>query len=164
MDYLDVIVHIFTPDAREYYRLEQLWGEAPKRESSNKKGRPVGGLSSGARGARTPDLVAASHALSQLSYGPKFVLDGVVYPVDLVISRRADPEVQDAVTNDFRDGDVVARVCIRASTPRWRRSPPPCTMRYLDPSRRATRSSTARIATVPPTSGAHLHCTRADER
>jgi ribosome-associated protein len=31
MDYLDVVVHIFTPDAREYYRLEQLWGEAPKR-------------------------------------------------------------------------------------------------------------------------------------
>jgi ribosome-associated protein len=31
MDYLDAIVHIFTPDAREYYRLEQLWGEAPKR-------------------------------------------------------------------------------------------------------------------------------------
>jgi ribosome-associated protein len=32
MDYLDVIVHIFTPEAREFYRLEQLWGEAPKRE------------------------------------------------------------------------------------------------------------------------------------
>jgi ribosome-associated protein len=32
MDYLDVIVHIFTPDARDYYRLEQLWGEAPSRE------------------------------------------------------------------------------------------------------------------------------------
>lgn len=31
MDYLDVIVHIFTAEAREYYRLEQLWGEAPKR-------------------------------------------------------------------------------------------------------------------------------------
>ena len=29
MDYLDVVVHIFTPEAREYYRLEQLWGEAP---------------------------------------------------------------------------------------------------------------------------------------
>jgi ribosome-associated protein len=29
MDYLDVIVHIFTPDTRDYYRLEQLWGEAP---------------------------------------------------------------------------------------------------------------------------------------
>jgi ribosome-associated protein len=29
MDYLDVIVHVFTPDMREYYRLEQLWGEAP---------------------------------------------------------------------------------------------------------------------------------------
>ncbi len=31
MDYLDVIVHLFTPEAREFYRLEQLWGEAPKR-------------------------------------------------------------------------------------------------------------------------------------
>ena len=30
MDYLDVIVHVFTPDARDYYRLEQLWGEAPR--------------------------------------------------------------------------------------------------------------------------------------
>ena len=31
MDYLDVIVHVFTPEARDYYRLEQLWGEAPRR-------------------------------------------------------------------------------------------------------------------------------------
>jgi nicotinate (nicotinamide) nucleotide adenylyltransferase/ribosome silencing factor RsfS/YbeB/iojap len=30
MDYLDVVVHIFTPEAREFYRLEQLWGEAPR--------------------------------------------------------------------------------------------------------------------------------------
>jgi ribosome-associated protein len=29
MDYLDVVVHVFVPDTREYYRLEQLWGEAP---------------------------------------------------------------------------------------------------------------------------------------
>ena len=31
LDYLDCVLHIFTPDAREYYRLEQLWGEAPAR-------------------------------------------------------------------------------------------------------------------------------------
>ena len=30
MDYLDVVVHVFTPAARDYYRLEQLWGEAPR--------------------------------------------------------------------------------------------------------------------------------------
>ena len=35
MDYLDVVVHIFLPEAREYYRLEQLWGEAPKQAVSS---------------------------------------------------------------------------------------------------------------------------------
>ncbi|HEY5262077.1 MAG TPA: ribosome silencing factor [Solirubrobacteraceae bacterium] len=33
MDYLDVVVHIFTPVTREFYRLEQLWGEAPARKT-----------------------------------------------------------------------------------------------------------------------------------
>ena len=31
LDYLDVVLHVFTPEARDFYRLEQLWGEAPKR-------------------------------------------------------------------------------------------------------------------------------------
>ena len=31
LDYLDCVVHIFTPAAREFYRLENLWGEAPGR-------------------------------------------------------------------------------------------------------------------------------------
>jgi ribosome-associated protein len=31
MDYFDVVVHVFTPDTRDFYRLEQLWGEAPSR-------------------------------------------------------------------------------------------------------------------------------------
>ncbi|HUZ28125.1 MAG TPA: ribosome silencing factor [Solirubrobacteraceae bacterium] len=34
MDYLDVVVHLFTPETREYYRLEQLWGEAPASRSA----------------------------------------------------------------------------------------------------------------------------------
>ena len=29
MDYGSVVVHVFTPEAREYYRLEKLWGDAP---------------------------------------------------------------------------------------------------------------------------------------
>lgn len=32
MDYLSVVVHIFTPDARDFYRLEVLWKEAPRTE------------------------------------------------------------------------------------------------------------------------------------
>jgi len=31
MDYLDVVVHIFTPEHASSYRLEQLWGEVPAR-------------------------------------------------------------------------------------------------------------------------------------
>ena len=31
MDYLDVVVHVFTPDTRQHYRLEQLWGDVPSR-------------------------------------------------------------------------------------------------------------------------------------
>ena len=32
MDYLDVVVHLFIPAARDYYRLETLWGEVPSLE------------------------------------------------------------------------------------------------------------------------------------
>ena len=28
LDYGDVLIHVFSPDEREYYRLEQLWREA----------------------------------------------------------------------------------------------------------------------------------------
>ncbi len=28
-DYLDVVLHVFTPEARAYYRLEDLWGDVP---------------------------------------------------------------------------------------------------------------------------------------
>ncbi|MSX01615.1 MAG: ribosome silencing factor [Actinobacteria bacterium] len=34
LDYGDVVVHIFTPATREYYRLETLWGDVPRREVS----------------------------------------------------------------------------------------------------------------------------------
>jgi ribosome-associated protein len=35
IDLIDVVVHIFTPQAREFYRLEQLWGEAPARAAGS---------------------------------------------------------------------------------------------------------------------------------
>ena len=28
-DYIDVVLHVFTPEARAYYRLEELWGDVP---------------------------------------------------------------------------------------------------------------------------------------
>jgi ribosome-associated protein len=32
MDYLDCVLHVFVPELRERYRLERLWGEAPRLE------------------------------------------------------------------------------------------------------------------------------------
>lgn len=32
MDYLDFIVHVFTPEARQFYQLEKLWRDAPMLE------------------------------------------------------------------------------------------------------------------------------------
>ena len=29
LDFIDVVVHIFRPQVREFYRLEDLWGDAP---------------------------------------------------------------------------------------------------------------------------------------
>jgi ribosome-associated protein len=31
IDYIDFIVHVFHPAAREFYQLERLWGDAPTR-------------------------------------------------------------------------------------------------------------------------------------
>lgn len=32
LDFGSVVVHVFKPEAREYYRLENLWGDAPRLE------------------------------------------------------------------------------------------------------------------------------------
>jgi len=35
MDYLDFIVHVFTPSTREFYSLDRLWGQAERIEISD---------------------------------------------------------------------------------------------------------------------------------
>ena len=30
LDYIDVVIHIFSPENRDYYAIEDLWQEAPR--------------------------------------------------------------------------------------------------------------------------------------
>jgi ribosome-associated protein len=46
MDYLDCVFHVFVPELRERYRLDVLWGEAPRLEleaEADTGGRPASG-------------------------------------------------------------------------------------------------------------------------
>ncbi|MFQ6104675.1 MAG: ribosome silencing factor [Candidatus Glassbacteria bacterium] len=36
VDYVDFVVHVFQPEAREYYNLERLWGDAIIEEVADK--------------------------------------------------------------------------------------------------------------------------------
>ena len=40
LDYFDFVVHVFTPDTREFYALERLWGSAERTEVTDDKPRP----------------------------------------------------------------------------------------------------------------------------
>lgn len=35
LDYVNVVVHIFQREKRDFYALEELWGDAPRREIPN---------------------------------------------------------------------------------------------------------------------------------
>jgi ribosome-associated protein len=39
LDYFDFVVHVFTPETREFYALERLWGSAERTELTDEKPR-----------------------------------------------------------------------------------------------------------------------------
>ena len=44
IDYGDFVVHVFAEDARTYYSLEEIWGDAPRvewRDPARIKARPI---------------------------------------------------------------------------------------------------------------------------
>lgn len=40
IDYVDFVVHVFHPEARGFYRLERLWGDAPAHSLPTEGGSP----------------------------------------------------------------------------------------------------------------------------
>lgn len=43
LDYVDVVVHVFAEEEREYYDLERLWRDAPRVEWTDDRGQAVAG-------------------------------------------------------------------------------------------------------------------------
>lgn len=43
LDFTDVVVHIFQPEEREFYRLEKLWSDAPRLEIPHDEPAPAAG-------------------------------------------------------------------------------------------------------------------------
>jgi ribosome-associated protein len=41
LDYVDVVVHVFHKETREYYRLESLWADAPREDLSGEEPGPL---------------------------------------------------------------------------------------------------------------------------
>jgi ribosome-associated protein len=41
LDYGDLVCHLFSPEQREYYALERLWADVPRRDATS--GAPLGG-------------------------------------------------------------------------------------------------------------------------
>ena len=41
LDYGDVVIHVFQPAERDFYRLEKLWSDAPRLEASGKMAPPI---------------------------------------------------------------------------------------------------------------------------
>lgn len=55
LDYLDVVVHVFTPEARVFYALEELWHDAPRLELRRASGTvPCGASGDGSASERAP--------------------------------------------------------------------------------------------------------------
>jgi ribosome-associated protein len=62
MDYLDVVVHIFTPETRGFYRLEQLWGDVPRLKLALPGPDPVATVSAGGVSGDGASGQASPHA------------------------------------------------------------------------------------------------------
>lgn len=57
LDFVDVVVHVFMPDARRHYDLEMLWGDAPRIEWSKARAKPEAAAKRNRAGLKQSDIL-----------------------------------------------------------------------------------------------------------
>ncbi len=122
LDYFDVVVHVFRTTAREYYKLEKLWGDAPALDLKQLIEKPKAAKPKAAKATAATKKTTASKATSAKATLPKAVKEKAVkekptkeVSVEKVSAKKAAPKTATAKKSAKTSAKTNAETSAKAS-------------------------------------------------
>ena len=115
MDYIDFVVHVFLAEKREFYRLERLWGDAPRVETGSARAARRPGIDG------TQDLIRLSPVRIRVLVGRQASGRRGRRPARPL--RRAHPQARRGLRDRLGPGGQGRRSVQRRARPGARRAP-----------------------------------------
>lgn len=134
LDYFDVVVHIFRTTAREYYKLEKLWGDAPaldlkqliekpkaakpKAEAAKTPSTKASSAKTAAAKKTTSSKVTTPKATKEKSVKEKIVKEKVAKEggVEKTTAKKATPKAPTKVASKVASATTTAKKTVKTST------------------------------------------------